>query len=426
MQILHLSTSDISGGAAIAAHRLHQGLQHLGVASQMLVDKKLSEDQAVFAPKSNLSKALGILKPTLDHLPLRFYPHVDHTRLYLSLEWLPDAIAPKTAQLAPDIINLHWACGGFLKIETLAKFKQPLVWTLHDMWAFTGGCHYSQECDRYTESCGACPQMQRGESWDLSRWVWQRKAKAWKNINLTIVTPSSWLAKCASSSSLFKDRRVEVIPNGLDPERYMPVERRLARKLLKLPQDKQLILFGAMGSTSDRRKGFHLLQPALQRLSQSGCQDKTELVVFGASEPKSQPDLGLKAHYLGNLSDDISIALVYAAADVFVAPSVQDNLPNTVMEAIACGTPCVAFNIGGMPDMIEHQHNGYLAQPYNSEELGQGIAWVLQDKQRGQALSRRAREKVEQEFTLEIQARRYLALYQEVLQTSNREGEKPN
>lgn len=426
MQVLHLSTSDVGGGAAIAAHRLHQGLHYLGITSQMLVDKKLSDDPAVFAPKSNLSKALGILKPTLDHLPLRFYPQVDHTKLTLSLEWLPDEIAPKTAQLAPDIINLHWACAGYLKIETLAKFKQPLVWTLHDMWAFTGGCHYSQECDRYTESCGACPQMQRGKSWDLSRWVWQRKAKAWKDINLTIVTPSNWLAKCASASSLFKERRVEVIPNGLDPERYKPLERGFARELLKLPQDKQLIIFGAMGSTSDHRKGFHLLQPALQRLSQSGWQGQTELVVFGSSKPNPQPNFGLNAHYLGTLIDDISLALLYAAADVFVAPSVQDNLPNTVMEAIACGIPCVAFNIGGMPDMIEHQHNGYLARPYESEDLATGIAWVLQNEQRWQALSRRAREKVEQEFTLEIQARRYLKLYQEVLQTSNREADKPS
>jgi glycosyltransferase involved in cell wall biosynthesis len=217
-----------------------------------------------------------------------------------------------------------------------------------------------------------------------------------------------------------------VIPNGLDPERYKPLERRFARELLKLPQDKQLILFGAMGSTSDRRKGFHLLQPALECLSQSGWQAQTELVVFGASKPNSQPDFGLKAHYLGTLSDDISIALVYAAADVFVAPSVQDNLPNTVMEAIACGTPCVAFNIGGLPDMIEHQQNGYLARPYEKDDLANGIAWVLQDEQRWQSLSRRAREKVEQEFTLEIQARRYLKLYHEVLQISNREGDKPN
>ena len=412
MKVLHLSKSELGGGAAIAAHRLHQGLKHLGIPSQMLVGTKQSDDTTVFSPKNNFRKAFGILQPTLDRFPLRFYPNCDHTKL--SLEWLPDGIAGKVVQLAPDVINLHGISGGYLKIETLTKFTQPLVWTLHDMWTFTGGCHYSQDCDRYIASCGACPQLQSTKDWDLSRWVWQRKAKAWQQLNLTIVTPSNWLANCARASSLFQQRRVEVIPYGLDSQRYQPRERHLARKILQLPQDKQLILFGAMRATSDRRKGFQLLEPALRSLSQFGCQDKIELVVFGSSRPTPEPEFGLKTHYLGKLSDDISLALVYAAADVFVAPSIQDNLPNIVMEAIACGTPCVAFNIGGMPDLIEHQQNGYLAKPYDSEELAQGIAWVLQDESRWQTLCHRARAKVEQEFTLEHQASKYLKLYQEL------------
>jgi len=173
-----------------------------------------------------------------------------------------------------------------------------------------------------------------------------------------------------------------------------------------------------MNATSDRRKGFHLLQPALQSLSKFGWHDRTELVVFGSSQPSNQADLGFKSHYFGKLGDDISLALVYAAADVFVAPSIQDNLPNTVMEAIACGTPCVGFNIGGMPDMIEHQQNGYLAKPYEIEDLAQGIAWVRENPERHQKLSRRAREKTEQEFTLELQARRYLSLFTEILKSS--------
>jgi glycosyltransferase involved in cell wall biosynthesis len=182
-----------------------------------------------------------------------------------------------------------------------------------------------------------------------------------------------------------------------------------------LPQDKQLVLFGALKATSDKRKGFHLLQPALQDLSKSGWQEGLELVIFGSSAPEKPLDLGFKTHYLGTLSDDLSLALVYSAADVFVLPSTQDNLPNTVLEAIACGTPCVAFNIGGMPDMIEHQKNGYLAQPYKIEDLAQGIAWVLENKERHRKLGDRAREKAEQEFTLEIQARRYLSLFTEIL-----------
>jgi glycosyltransferase involved in cell wall biosynthesis len=181
-----------------------------------------------------------------------------------------------------------------------------------------------------------------------------------------------------------------------------------------LPQDKQLILFGSLKATGDKRKGFHLLQPALRDLSKSGWQDRLELVIFGASEPDNPPDFGLKAHYLGTFSDDLSLALVYSAADVFVLPSTQENLANTVMEAIACGTPCVAFNIGGMPDMIEHQKNGYLAQAYKNEDLAQGIAWVLENEERHQKLSHRACEKAQQEFTVEIQARRYLSIFTEI------------
>lgn len=413
MQVLHLSESD-SGGAGRATLRLHQGLQRLGVNSQMLVQLKYSDNLAVLSPEKMVGKFSAKLKLSerLDALPLKVYRQCYAADF--SLQWLPSGISAKVAQLAPDVVNLHWVCHGYLPIETVAKLNKPIVWTLHDMWAFTGGCHYSEECDRYKNSCGSCPQLGSNKNWDLSRWVWQRKAKAWNDLNLTIVTPSVWLAKCASASSLFNDLRVEVIPNGLDTQQYKPIPRQVARELLNLPQDKQLILFGAMYPNSDCRKGFHLLRQALQSLSKAEWRDKAKLAIFGASQPKEPIDLGLESHYLGRLNDDISLAVVYAAADVFVAPSIQDNLPNTVMEALACGTPCVAFDIGGMPDMIEHQHNGYLAQPFDSEDLAKGIVWVLENKERHQKLCDRARQKAEQEFTLEIQARRYESLYHEI------------
>ena len=177
------------------------------------------------------------------------------------------------------MINLHWINGGYLKIGTIAKFKKPIVWTLHDMWAFTGGCHYNVDCTNYTTSCGNCPQLHSHKETDLSRWIWKRKARAWQNLNLTIVTPSHWLAKCAASSSLLKNVRIEVIPNGLDTKQYKPIEKSLARSILGLPEDKQLILFGAMSATSDPRKGFNFLQSALQNLSQSGWGEQVELVV---------------------------------------------------------------------------------------------------------------------------------------------------
>lgn len=413
-QPLLLSTSDHEGGAARATYRLHQGLQHLGIASQMLVQAKYGDDGAVFAPTTKLVKGIAKLKPTLDSLPLHFWRNRDRTNY--SIQWLPGTISPKAANLYPDIINLHWVCEGYLQIEAIAKLGKPLVWTLHDMWPFAGGCHYSQGCDRYMNSCGACPQLHSQRNWDLSRWVWQRKSRAWRDLDLTIVTPSLWLAKCAKTSSLFRDLRIEVIPNGLDTRRYKPVERSSARQFLNLPQDKHLILFGAMQATSDPRKGFHLMQPALKKLSTSKWQGKIELIVFGSSQPSIQPDLGFDCHYFGQLNDDISLALIYAAADVFVAPSTEDNLPNTVMEALACGTPCVAFKIGGMPDMIEHQQNGYLAQPFEVEDLAQGIAWILEDQERHQKLRDRARVKVEQEFTQDLQARRYISLFNKIIQ----------
>ena len=413
MKVLHLNTSDISGGAARAAYRLHKGLVNIGLDSQMLVQDKTSDDRNVIGSQTKLEKGWAKIRPTLNAIPLQLYRQRDRTPY--SVQWLPSKMNSKIKSIAPDIINLHWICGGYLQIETIAKFNKPIIWTLHDSWAFTGGCHIPYDCKKYTKSCGACPQLHSNRDWDLSRWVWQRKAKAWKDLNLTLVTPSNWLAKCAGSSSLFRDLRIEVIPNGLDITKYKPIERRLVREVLNLPQDKQLVLFGAMNATSDRNKGFHFLQPALQHLSQSEWQDQIELVVFGSSRPENPVDLGFKTHYLGKLSDDISLALVYAAADVFVAASIQENLPNTVMESLACGTPCVAFDIGGMPDMIEHQQNGYLAKAFDVEDLGCGITWVLAERQNWQVLSRQARLKIENQFTLEKATQRYIVLYQEIL-----------
>jgi glycosyltransferase involved in cell wall biosynthesis len=419
MKIASLSTFDNQGGAARAAYRLHQGLNQIDVESWILSQSKFSQDPKVIGAKtsSGIEQIKTGLRLTLDQLPLKRYGKKD--RQLFSPHWLPSKVIEQVAQLNPDLINLHWVSAGYLKIETIAKFKQPLVWTLHDMWSFTGGCHYNQSCNKFTAACGACPLLGSDKEEDLSRQIWQRKHKAWQDLNLTVVTPSQWLGENAQASSLFGDRRVEVIPYGLDTETYRPIEQKTARALLKLPQDKQLLLFLSLNATSDKRKGFHLLQPALQQLKQSDWQSKLELMVVGASKPEKPLELGFKGHYLGTLQDDLTLALAYSAADVFVAPSLQDNLPNTVLEAIACGTPCVAFDIGGMPDMIEHKQNGYLAQPLAIDDLARGISWTIEDPLRRQQLSQRARTKAEQEFALKIQAQRYQALYQEILAVSS-------
>ncbi|HEY9770033.1 MAG TPA: glycosyltransferase family 4 protein [Coleofasciculaceae cyanobacterium] len=415
MKILSLSTSDLIGGAPRAAYRLHQGLIAAGVDAQMLVQRKMSDEAQVIGATNKLFKGLAITRPTLDALPLSFYRQRDRTPNIYSCQWLPSRINAQIQALNPDLINLHWICGGYFPVETIAKFNRPLVWTLHDMWPFTGGCHYSQQCDRYQQSCGRCPILKSGQTWDFSRWLWQRKAKAWQNLNLTIVTPSKWLADCAKASSLFQNLPIKVIPNGLDIHKYQPIERQLAKKLLNLPLNKQIILFGAMGGTSDPRKGFALLQTALQHLRLSISPDRVELLIYGSSRPAKSVDLGFKTHYLGYLHDDISLAIAYAAADVMVVPSTQEAFGQTASEALACGTPVVAFNTTGLKDIIDSQQNGYLATAYDPQDLARGIVWILESPQRWQQLSECARAKVVQEFTIPIQSARYLKLFQEIL-----------
>lgn len=424
MKVLLLNTFDTSSGSAIAAQRLTQGLRLAGVDAAMLVQKKSSPHSTVVGPQTQLEEIAAKASRALHNFPLKLRRQSAGSEF--SVPWLPRQIIPKfaqplsrVAQISPDVINLHWINYNYLQIEEITEFSVPVVWTLHDMWALTGGCHYSGDCDRYTKTCGLCPQLDSRNDQDLSRWVWQRKARAWERLNLTLVTPSLWLAECARESSLLRNQRIEVIANGLDLSVYQPVPRRIAREKLNLPQDKKLALFGAVNATQSRRKGFHFLQSALQRLAHSNWQDQIELVVFGANPSEDQPGLGFRSHYLGKLNDEKVLALAYAAADVFVAPSLQDNLPNTLVEAIACGTPCVAFKIGGIPDIIEHQQNGYLAHPYQVEDLAQGMIWVLEHPDRHQKLCDRARQKAEQEFSLEAQAQRYLSLFHQVIDAYN-------
>lgn len=409
MKILQLSTSDIEGGAARAAYRLHKGLRAIDIDSQVLVRAKLSHDPNVIAEPSLLTK----LGPTLNSVPLRTYRKRE--RKMFSPQWFPDHLASSVARLSPDIVNMHWVCNGYLQIETLKKLPYPLVWTLQDMWAFTGGCHYSESCDRYQKKCGSCPQLNSTKENDLSRQVWNRKFRAWKNANLTIVVPSSWMAECARSSSLFGQLRIETIPFCLDTDVYRPHNRQFARTVLNLPQDKQLILFGALAATSDKRKGFEVLASALRHLHCNQLLPNAELAVFGSDPPEKPVDLGFKAHYLGHLNDDVSLALAYSTADVMIVPSFQESFGQTASEALACGVPVVAFNATGLKDIVAHQQSGYLAEPYEAEDLAKGIVWVLADTERHTQLCRAARQRAEQEFSLSLQAYRYVSLFQDLL-----------
>jgi glycosyltransferase involved in cell wall biosynthesis len=418
MKSLLLSTYDIQGGAARAAYRLHQGLLEVGMSSHLLVQRKTSDHAQVSAPRSKLNKTIAFLRPGIDGLPLAQYrQRTDHR---FSLGWLPENRVKQIDLIQPDIVNLHWIGSGFLRLESLRNIRQPIVWTMHDMWAFTGGCHYTDGCDRYLKQCGACPQLGSRSKVDLSHWNWKRRERVFKQLNLTIVAPSQWLTDCAKQSPLLNHCRVERIPNGLDLTTYRAQNNAWVRSLLKLPLDKPLILFGASDATSDRRKGFHLLAEALQKLRQMEWETMPEIVIFGASH--GSLDCGFPVHYLGILQDDVTLALAYSAADVFVAPSIQDNLPNTVLESIACETPVVAFSIGGMPDLIESGQTGYLAKPFDTDDLARGIRWVLTTDK---PLGKQARAIAEQRFGLTKQAVAYRDLFESLLDDHHRPGLKP-
>jgi len=298
-----------------------------------------------------------------------------------------------------------------LRIEDFAKIKAPIVWSLHDDWGFTGGCHIKWECERYKQACGTCPHLGSTKKNDLSRKVFLRKQKTFSRIqNLTVIGISRWLTECARQSTLFKARNVVNLPNLLNTETFASFDKQQARALLNLPRGKKLVLFGAMGATSDVNKGFKELAEALSQVDA----DNTELVVFGSSQPKKSQGFKQKAHYLGQLHDDVSLRVLYSAADVMVVPSLQEAFGQTASESMACGTPVVAFAATGLLDIIDHQITGYLAKPFDTGELAQGIEWVL-SASNYQKLSQNAREKVLREFDSRVVAKKYIDLYNKII-----------
>lgn len=417
MRIVIISTSDVIGGAARAAYRLHQELTNTGVQSLMAVQKKGSEDPAILGPETVGEKILAKGRPHADAAVLKLYKNRNRTTPW-GTGWFPNPLAKRIDKFSPDIVHLHWIGQGFVPIQELSRIRRPIVWTLHDSWAFTGGCYIPYECKNYMDKCGNCPHLASHSSFDLSRITWHRKHKHWEALNLNIVTPSQWLAGCARKSSLLNGKRVEVIPNGVNTERYRPLDKANARDILSLPARKRLVLLGSSGLNGDPNKGFAHLKSSLEKLAADDLAKSTDLVVMGVSKPIQPLDSIFNTHYLGHLHDDVSMALAYAAADVFVMPSIQENLPNSVMESMACGTPCVVFKIGGMPDLIEHEHEGYLAQPFDTTDLARGINWVLEDGQRWQRLSQQARKKVEQKFDIKNIAKRHMSLYEEIFEAT--------
>ncbi len=414
MKILIVNTSDLEGGSARASYRLHKSLLAIHVDSKMLVQNKSSDDFTVIAETSKLRKGFNKLRPTIDSLPIGFFK--ERTKTLFSPSWFGFSnIIDQINEMNPDIVHLHWICGGMMTIEDIARIKAPIVWSLHDMWAFTGGCHYDEECQGYEKECGNCKVLGSDKENDLSKKIFKRKQKAFtQKKDITIVGISNWLNECSKNSTLLKDKNHINLPNPLDTNIFKPFDKEKARELWGLPKDKKLVLFGAMEATSDPRKGFYELMESLEKIEDSNV----ELVIFGSERCEDTKDLGFNVYYLGQLYDDVSLVTLYNSVDVMIVPSLQENLSNAIMESLACGVPVVGFDIGGNADMIDHERNGYLAKPFSTIDLAFGIEWVL-NNYNYKILCQNARNKVLNNFDSVVLAEKYIELYKSIVDPIN-------
>lgn len=427
MKILHVGASDIGGGAARATYRVHRSLvDHggdLGVESRFRAIQKLTNDDTVLGgPPVGQSRVWRRLHPRLNSRARRGF-ETGNPVLH-SIAWPDTGLGKELEQLRrteADLIHLHWLGDSTLSIEEIGRLPQPIVWRLPDQWAFLGAEHYTTPPDPgetassderfvYGYPKDSRPGHESGP--DLNRCTWLRKWRAWRK-PMNIVCTTSWLADCARRSALMKDWPISVIPNPLDLTTYAPLDQAVGRELHRLPQDRPLILFGALGGTTDFRKGADLLFDALKILRQQAAGtdlESLELVVFGSREPIDPPRLGFPVHWLGSLGDDVTLRLGYTAADVMVVPSRQEAFGQTASEAQACGTPVVAFRTGGLVDIVEDHFTGALADPFDPTSLAESIRWVLEDSQRRRQLAASARQRAETLFN----PRRIAGLYTEV------------
>lgn len=405
MKISILNYSDSTGGASRAAYRIHQALLMNGVDSRMHVNEANMGDWTVDGPENKRQQLQNILRTSIGGLFNRLQS--TGNPILHSVALLPSKWPNKLNASDSDLVNLVWVNGETLSIRDVSRINKPVVWTLQDMWAFCGAEHISTD-QRYIEGYLKSNRPPHESGIDINRLTWLRKSRAWKT-PMHLVVPSYWMSTCVQQSALMRDWPVSIIANPIDTERWYPLEKKLARQLMQLPDDVPLLLFGTSGANDARHKGFDLLLSALQLLR---GQIDLHLVIFGQLAPQKTPDFGFPVHYVGHLHDDLSMQVLYSAVNIVAIPSRIDNLPNVGLEAISCGTPVVAFDTCGLPDIVQHQETGYLAKAFKTEDLANGVLWILSDQQRYEQLCRKARSDAEKRFSYHVIARKYQSVYE--------------
>ena len=415
MRVLIINTAERIGGAAIAASRLMDALRNNGIKAKMLVRNKQTERVTVVSLKKSWWRIWQFLWERLVILTAnRFSKHnlfaVDIANTGTDITSLPEF-------RQADVIHLHWINQGMLSLTDIRKILEsgkPVVWTLHDMWPFTGICHYAGNCDKYKTQCQQCEQLLHPHRKDLSARVFHKKQKLFAHSHITFVACSRWLEAMARESSLLTGHTITNIPNAINTNLFKPRDKKQAREKCHLPQDKKLLLFGSVKIT-DKRKGIDYLVSACKQIASSYPDFSKELgvVVFGNQAEQYASLFPFPIYPMNYVSNEKELVDIYNAVDLYVTPSLQDNLPNTIVEAMACGIPCIGFNVGGIPQMIDHLHNGYVAVYQSSKDLANGIHWALTEGEY-ESLSEEACRKAVSSYSESTIAKKYVEIYNKI------------
>lgn len=412
MRIVHVTAFDSLGGAGRTAYRLHAGLLARGVDSQMFVRVKDRDDPTVHAAASAADRVWPLLRDRLERIPRKLYRRRRNTPFTAAL--YGSTSIQQLAALRPRIVHLHWLGPAFVQLGDVRSLGVPVVWTLHDSWPFTGGCHVPPDCDRFRERCGRCPALGSAATRDLSRLGWLRKRRALRGLNLVAVTPSRWMAERARSSSLLGSTPVLVIPNGLDTDLFRPVDQAVARQVLRIPGGRPVLLYGAMYGNLDPNKGLDLLREALQRLPDHGV-PAVRLLVLGSGRVPGLDLPHVEVQSLGIVTSDEMIVMALNAADAAVVPSRLENFPNAALEAAACGRPVAAFDTSGIPEIVRDGETGRLARAFDAADLARAIGDLLGDPAASRAMGERARRRAVEGHSIPAFVSPYAGLYERMM-----------
>lgn len=415
MRVLLVNTSEKTGGAAVAAGRLLDALNRNGVKAKLLVREKESEQLTVLSANSRWRKRFCFL---WERLRIFMANRFQKKNLFaVDIANCGEDITRLDEFKEADIIHLHWINQGFLSIKQIEKIlatEKPVIWTMHDMWPFTAVCHHARECEKFKSHCGNCPYLAGNREKDLSYRIFEKKKELFEGRHLSFIACSHWLENLAKQSSLIKEQSIHCVPNPINLQLFHPEDKAVVREKLGLPLDKKLILFGSV-NTQDPRKGADYLLEACKILKESNpkLSEQVEVIVLGKKSEQLTGRLPFKVHHIGFTTSQKELAGIYNAADLFVTPSLEENLPNMIMEAMACGTPCVGFHIGGIPEMIDHKENGYVSEYRSADDLCRGMEWILTFSDRA-ALSKACVSKVATTYSETVVTQQIIKIYQKI------------